>query len=445
MTRHHQITSGAEPTPVLLPLWEATARAGAVFKSIERDVATDVLVIGGGVAGLSTALHLAAQGVEVVLLEAEQPGSGATGQSGGLIAPDFIRHTPTSIQALMGAAEGERLARFIGSSAQLCFDLIDRHGIECDAKQDGFWSPSHSEQLVEQQRRTASEWQALGFDVSFVESDETQRALGTDCYVGSLRFGRGGRLNPLAYARGIARAAAGAGASLFAHSPVSDLRREQGAWRATSHGHSVTAKRVVLAANGGNSKLHPKMRRTVLPLDVVEFATRPLAADQRAHVLPHGVSFTDKTPYLFTARFDGCGHLISGFPMTWMFRTPAALRNEATRRLKQHFPSMQAPEIAFLWEGQAYVNSSLLPEIYDLGDDAIAIQACNGRGLSVNTAIGRDLAQALIHRDLTHLPFKPRRPAPIRFHGAAKMLPKLLMSFAYLSSRWRPAETPSTG
>lgn len=395
---------------------------------------TDILVIGGGIAGLSTALHLAESGLDVVVIEAGQIGSGATGQSGGLVAPDYIRHSPETIGKAIGRQAGERLTRFLGGSAQICFDLIERHHIDCDARQDGFWCPAHTDTLVETQRGYAAQWQSRGFDVSFVDAENTRQRLGSHRYRGALRFGAGGSLNPLAYARGLAHAALKAGAAIFVDSPVGSLTRANGVWRAETPGGAVAARRLVLAANGGNAALHPALRRTTLPLQVVEFATAPLTEEQRAHVLPQGGSFTDKNPYVFTARYDGLGQLISAFPVSLLIRGQDAFQREARRRLASHFDALPAPKIDYLWEGTAWINTSFLPEIYDLGDSAYAIQACNGRGISINSAIGREMATAIATNDLGALSVAPRAPTPVRMHAAASLMPKLVMSLAYLSS-----------
>jgi len=415
------------------PLWQATAPAGPVLSALDGDAEAEVLVIGGGIAGLSTALHLAEAGVDVLLVEAGQPGDGATGQSGGLVAPDYIRHTPASIGQALGRDAGELMTRFIGESAQRSFDLIARHGIECDARQEGFYAPVHTERLAADQRAAAEQWQARGFDVNAINGAEAQARLGTTGYSGALHFAQGGWLNPLAYARGLARAAVAAGARLHVETPVDALEHVEDGWCArTAHG-TIRARRVVLAANGGNARLHPAMRHAAVPLHVVEFATTPLPPELRATVLPQGGAFTDKSPYVFSARYDGDGRLISAFPQTFLVRGAQAFQNEAKRRLASCFKGFEAVEIESIWEGVAWVNSSLLPEIHDLGDGAVAIQACNGRGISINSAIGIELAQALAAGDLDTLSIRPRRPKPFPFYRAAAQLPKAMMTLAYLS------------
>jgi glycine/D-amino acid oxidase-like deaminating enzyme len=401
---------------------------------LTREVVTDVLVIGGAVAGLTTALHLAEAGVDVCVVEARQIGSGATSQSGGLVAPDFIRHTPESVVTQLGPCAGERLIQMIGGSAEQLFDLVQRHDIRCDAAQDGFYTPAHTEALATDQRRYAGQWSSRGFPVSFIGGADARARLGVERYCGALRFAQGGSINPLGFARGLATAALAKGAGIWIDSPVDTLTRTGGHWVARTRHGSVSARRVVLAANGGNAALHPALARTVLPLHVIQFATAPLTDAQRRSILPAGGAFTDKAPYLFTARLDGLGHLISAFPMNWMVQGKSAWLREARRRIGQHFAAMPDPEIRFLWPGLACVNSSLLPEIYDLGEEALAIQACNGRGLSVNTAIGIEMAEALVHRDLGRLSVQPHQPTPIRLHAGAAMLPKLLMSMAYISN-----------
>lgn len=416
------------------PLWKATSPAGPALPALDGDTETDVLVVGGGIAGMSTALHLAEAGIDVTLAEAGQPGRAATGQSGGLIAPDYIRHTPESIVAAFGARTGEQLNRMLGDSARLCFDLIARHAIDCDARQDGFYAPVRVPRLADAQHAVATQWHMRGFDVSFVDKGELSGLLGTDAYCGALRFGQGGSLNPLAYVRGLAAAALRAGARLHAETPVEALTRtDQGRWRArTPHG-SILARRVVLAANGANARLHPAMRRTALPLNVVEFATAPLAPELRARILPRGGAFTDKSSYIFSARYDGDGRLISAFPRTLLVRGAKAFRNEARRHLTKYFDGLDGTGIESLWEGLAWINTSFLPEIYDLGEGAIAIQACNGRGISTNTAIGAELAEALAAGDLAALSIPPREPRPVSFHALAARAPALMMTLAYLT------------
>ncbi len=432
--RHQPIPRRDGDVPSTTPLWVATAPAGPHLPTLAAEVETDVVVIGGGIAGMTTALHLAEAGVDTVLVEAGQPGDRATGWSGGLVAPDYIRHTPETIGTVLGRERGERLTKMIGNSARAVFDLIERHAIDCEARQDGFFTPAHSEGLAQNQRSYAGQWHARGFDVSFVEGAEARRRFGVERYLGALRFGEGGSINPLAYVRGIAAAALAAGARLFAESPVTSLDRVGDRWVTRTSGGGVSARRVVLAANGANATLHPAMRRTALPLHVVQFASAPLDAQQRLAILPQGGAFTDKMPYLFTARLDAHGHLISAFPVSFMVRGDKAHLREAKRRLAQHFASMPQPQIDYIWEGLAWVNSSFLPELYDLGDGALAIQADNGRGIGINTQLGIEVAAAIATNSRDALSVQPRAPHPIRLHAGASLLPKMLMSMAYLSN-----------
>jgi len=418
-------------------LWEATAPPGPKLNSIEGEQNAEVAVIGAGVAGLSTALHLAKAGCSVAVVEELEPGSGATGKSGGLLAPDFIRHNLAEVKLALGHEMGERLGKMVGSSARQCFDLIESHKISCDANRDGFWVPAHDQAVLASLRDRAKKWQKAGFDARCISADETAKSLGASRYCGAIRFADGGSLNPLAFSRGLAEAAMRQGAAIYSHSPVNKLARRADGWRViTASGH-LDVKRVVLAANGGNAALHVRMKRTVLPLSVFEYATAPLSAAQRASILPEGGSFTDKQPYLFTGRYDKEGRLISAFPDFFIKRSEKSLYGEARRRLVKQYPILERVSIEYLWHGTAWINPSLLPKIHELGDGVFAIQACNGRGLATNTVLGKEMASLLIHKNESLLSVKPEPPVQIRAHRLVQMAPSILMAMAYLNDKVR--------
>jgi len=418
-------------------VWERTAPSALAAMPLQDELEVEFAVVGGGVAGLSTALHLAEQGREVVLLESGEVGEGATGKSGGLIVPDFIVQTPQGILRSHGQAEGKRLVRLVGNSAAECFALIERLDLACDAVQRGFLSPAHNEKVAKAQSQRAAEWCAAGYDVTFLGAPDVAAALGTTFYCGGLRFNSGGTVNPLGFCRGLASAAIAAGVRLCQASPVETLSPFSGGWRLSTSTGRVTARRVILAANGGNPALHPALQKTVLPLRVYEYATEPLSCELRRRVFPKGTAFTDRQPYLFTARYDGEGRLVSAFPDFILRRDETALRAEASRRIARYYPALAGIPIECLWSGTAWLNPSLLPEVYNLGEGVLAIQACNGRGLAVNAALGREVAAAMVNGDLGTLSVVPRAPTPVRLHALAYHLPALMMAAARVRSRVR--------
>jgi len=411
-------------------LWEKTAPPGPSLHSLDKKVSSDVAIIGAGIAGLSTAIHLAQEGVIVIVLESGQPGSGATGQSGGLIVPDFIRHLPSDLERALGAEAGTKLINMIGNSAEACFALIDKYKIDCDARQNGFWVPAHDKLVAAALQQRAHEWAARGFKVRYAGISETIETLGANKYCGAMVYKNGGTLNPLAYCRGLASVALELGVRIFNNSEALELERTRSHWLIKTPEGEVEASDLVLAANGGNAKLHHSLKNTVLPLDVIEYATAPLTLEQRRTLLKDRVAFTDKQNYLFTARCDSADRLVSAFPDFATSRSQKTLLKEAKRRIKQHFPQLGPVEIEFLWPGQAWINTDLLPKVYALGENAVAIQACNGRGIASNTIIGSELAKAIITRDFSNLPVEVTAPRPVKPYGLLKHLPAVLMTIA---------------
>src|SRR5258708_11256538 len=117
-------------------LYQDAAEPATPTPALDGDVRTDVVVIGGGITGLSTALHLAEQGAKVVLLEAEEPGWGASGRNGGQVNPG-LKHDPDEVERKFGNDFGGRMNAPADAAPGVVFDLIKRHGIRCDARRNG--------------------------------------------------------------------------------------------------------------------------------------------------------------------------------------------------------------------------------------------------------------------------------------------------------------------
>ncbi len=420
-----------------MSLWSATAATYA-GRTAAGELETDVAVVGGGIAGLSTALHLNELGIEAVVLEARYPGGAATGASGGILAPEFARDGIEKASRLYGSEAGERLVRLVGRSASYTFELIERHGIRCGAQQAGFVSPVQSARELDALHAESRSWKSLGCPVEFLDARATAAAIGTELYAGALYFESGGALNPLAYATGLAKTLADAGVPVFTNSPVETVERTNKTWQLKTPEACVRARRVVLAANGGNAALHAALSRTTLPLLVHEYATAPLSGTERAHYLGKGLPYTDRQAYVFTSRLADGGRIVSALPEVFPKWDEATFQREAARRLHEAY-AMPLGTIDYIWTGTAYLNPSLLPVVYVPEQDLsiVAVQACNGRGLGVNTILGSQVAEMLAGKNPQAMAVPPQVPRAIPAHSLAALMPRLVLSMAQVKSRWR--------
>src|SRR5581483_4485222 len=141
----------ADPFPLEPALWSATAPAAVPTPSLSESIATDVCIIGGGYAGLSSALHLAERGVRVVVLEANEPGYGGSGRNGGQVIPG-LKYDPDDLAAMFPGERGERLVAFAGSTADAVFDLSGKHRMAVPHVRNGWLQGAHTRAAIDETR-----------------------------------------------------------------------------------------------------------------------------------------------------------------------------------------------------------------------------------------------------------------------------------------------------
>src|SRR5262249_13967822 len=200
-----------EPFPLAPALWASTACATPPTPALEGSVNADVVVIGAGYAGLSTALHLAERGTRVVVLEAREVGWGGAGRNGGPGIPG-LKYDPDQLETKVRAERGRRLVEFVGQSADVVFDLIDKHRMEVPRQRKGWIQGAHTAAGLDLVKRRAEQWAGRGVEgARQLSAEDVGYLIGTEKYLGGWVDPRGGAIQPLSYARELARAALQAG------------------------------------------------------------------------------------------------------------------------------------------------------------------------------------------------------------------------------------------
>ncbi|MER9316236.1 FAD-binding oxidoreductase [Mesorhizobium sp. M0659] len=415
-------------------LWHMVSRNAVAYPALEGEVSADVAIIGAGFLGLSAALHAAEAGLSVVVVEAETIAWGASGRNAGFVVPNFARKDPDAIIAELGAVAGERLVMFAAKSADLVFGLIKRHRIDCDGRQAGWVHPMHSPEALERVKRVIGQLAARDRPVELLDRDQVRELCGIDGYLGGLLDRSGGTVNPVAYARGLASAACGAGAGLFEHSPVCGMARRAGRWRVETGRGAVTARKVLLATNAYGGTLNRQLARNYIPLKIFQIATAPLPEVVRRRFLPHGHCMSDSRRNLFTFRFDAANRLISGgmhiLDAGSGSRVPRAIHRRLARNLE-----IDLPPIEFAWSGLAAVTTDFLPRLVEVGPSLLAAFACNGRGIAMTTMMGKALAKWAMGTTPNGLPVPLQPVQAIPFHSLAKYAPNALLPLSIARDR----------
>lgn len=415
-------------------LWAATAPPPPETGPLAGTVTADLCVIGAGYTGLSAALHAAEAGARVVVLEAAAIGWGASGRNNGQVIPTLSRMDPDDIAASSGA-KGEEFVGLIRDSASLVFDLIRRHGIEAEAVQNGWIQPAHRESRMKVAEKRVAAWGRRGAPVQLLDRAAMARLTGTDHWHGGWTNTTGGRINPLGYARGLARAAIAAGASIHTQTPAESIARAEGAWMVKTPRGAVRAERVIIATNAYSTDLWPGFREEVIPVRSYQMATAPLTDNVRKSILPEGHALSDTRGDLYFFRFDANGRLITGGALMVGFDWENRIRERIGKRVAMVYPQLGVPQFDYVWWGYVGVTADKAPHVHELAPGVTGWNGCNGRGVALATAIGRELGRQATGTGWSDipLPLSPVRPIP------AYAFAKRIAPAAILERRWADA------
>ncbi|WP_088559393.1 NAD(P)/FAD-dependent oxidoreductase [Arboricoccus pini] len=390
----------AKPLPK--SLYAETARAALPTPPLPGDRSTDVAIVGGGFTGLSTALHLAQQGVDVTLIEASEPGWGASGRNGGQVNPG-LKHDPSAVIKDHGEALGRRMIELSGGAPARVFDIVRRHQIQCEVAETGTLRAAFNRPGAAMIESTARDYALHGAPVSYLDRQEIKVWTGSDRYACGLIDRRGGKLNPLGYARGLAEAAHNAGAKIHGGTSAVSLAREADGWKLATNSGTLRARRVVLATNGYSDALWPGLARSIIPVFSAIAATEPLSEAQAQGILPEGSVLFEIADLTVYYRLDAHRRLLmggrsvsrdTGDPIDYRRLTDYAIRL---------WPTLKDVRWTHFWNGQLAITQDHYPHLHEPAPGLIAALGYNGRGVAMATATGAEVARRLTGTGLDEL------------------------------------------
>lgn len=402
-------------------LWTATANRSTDYAALQGDHRADIAIIGAGFTGLSAALHLAEDGADVILIDAQHPGWGASGRNGGQINVG-LKDGPSGIKAKFGDDWGNRMIRMAGDAGDLVFDLIDRHGINCDAARPGWLRAAHTPKTLAELHALAVDWDKHGGGMEPLDRDQMQRLSGTDAYLGGVIDRRGGRLHPLNYALGLAEAAARHGASIYGDSPAERMARDGVGYRIATPAGSIRADKVLICTNAYSGDLDKPLAQSVLPVRSVQVATTPLSDNIARTILPDDNALSDARRLLLYFRKDAEGRFIMGGRGTYNDASTHRQIDRLKRISVELFPQLEGVEWQYAWGGFVALTRDHYPHLHELSPGVMAGLGYNGRGVAIATAMGRVLARWAAGAAVQDLDFPttPLKPLPLaRFRHLA--------------------------
>lgn len=404
----------------------------------QGDQHVQVAVIGAGYTGLSAALHLAQQGADITVLEAQSPGWGASGRNGGFCCLGGTALTGGQIRKRVGKDGLRHWRQTEVAAINTVRTLLSRHKIQADTHSDGETILAHSARAMRALRAERGELETeYGVSTTLHEAEELPQLGMRGAYHGALTLQHGFGLNPRKYADGLARAAMTAGARIFANSPVRHVTRQNGSFTLTTPTARIRADKVIFATNGYSSEdVPPWMRARFLPLQSNVLVTRVLTPEEIAtgwssaqmaythQTLLHYFRLMPNGQFLFGMR----GGLFTG-PQSF-----AALQRRTRQQFQRAFPFWRHVATPYSWNGALAFASDLSPYAGPIPEmpDAFTAFAYHGNGVAMATHTGAILARLALGQDAgDHYP-QLMQNLPKRFPLGRYR--RLLMAPAYVAA-----------
>jgi gamma-glutamylputrescine oxidase len=409
--------------------YAATRVPAPVRAALSGTQTCDVCVVGGGIAGSSTALHLAERGFDVIVLEAQQIGWGASGRSGAQVLPG-VAASQGKLEKLIGAADARRVWDVCVAGERLVRDLIERHGIDGQFVAGHMLTavkPRHDVELRAYVEELQQHYQYQG--VRYMPRDEVRSIVASTRYLGALYDPNAGHIHPLNYTLGLAAAAERLGVRIFEGTHAIDFSGRSPVRVRTAQGE-VRCNQLVLCGNVYLGATAPQLRSRIMAVGTCIVATETLGAERAQALITNNAAVADMNWVLDYFRRSADHRLLFGGRVTYAGFDPDRIAAATRARMTLVFPQLKDVQVQFAWGGYVDITRNRAPDFGRLNPDVYYLQGFSGHGIAL-TGIAGQLVSEAIAGQASRFDVFARIPHGAFPGGAALRRPALVLAMLY--------------
>ena len=416
-------------------LWTHTSRDQFIDDSSSTMRSFDVLIIGGGFSGCSTAYHCAEKGFSVCLIEKETIGWGASGRNGGQVNPG-LKELPEAIISYFGERKGKKIIRLSGGAPDYVFELIRQNRIECDSVQAGWIQASVGKKGLATDTEFYRQWSNFDAPVQLLSNSEISSLLGSSYYSGGFLDRRGGKLHPLKFVKGLAKAAQSKGVQFFQNTEVLGIKKGRDGFVISCSTGDFFSEKVLLATNGYGNSANGTLNRNTLPVQSIQLATSPLSDNLLKTIIPKGHVISDTRRLLKYFRIADNGRLLMGGRGGTSNRTITQQFQELQLHVETMFPALSEVNFDYAWGGNIALTYDHFPHISELENGIVSLSGFNGRGIAMATVLGRVVSDFFRGVPSEDLDYPIRNLKPLTLPTLQKKLLPLAILYKKFADHW---------